>query len=185
MNIRHLSLFLSFLFFTLSYAVAKPKNIIIIRHAEKVPGKDYLDLKGFERASSLGHYFSGTSLYNNPPISHIFAAAPKQNSIRPVQTCTPIAHHYNLPLHTDFKNNEPEKIARELLTNAKYDYSTVLICWSHGHIRPIVLALGAEDPGFWDKDIYDQVYLITFETDKNPKLQKILQKLMLGDRTKI
>jgi len=59
----------------------------------------------------------------------------------------------------------------------------VLVCWSHGHIRPIVLALGAEDPRNWDEDIYDQVYMITFENGKDPKFQKILQKLMFGDRT--
>ena len=168
----------------ISEVSATPKNVILIRHGEKIPGENHLDLKGFERAEALSYYFSGTPLYNNPPISHIFAAGLKaaDSSVRPLQTCTPIANHYDLPLNIDFKNDETKKIARELLTNPKYDKSTVLICWGHGHIRPIVQALGAEDPGFWEDDIYDQVYLVTFEEGKNPKLQKILQKLMFGDR---
>lgn len=163
---------------------ATPKNVIIIRHAEKIQGGNRLNLQGLERAGALSYYFSGTPLYNNPAPTHIFAASLEEadSSMRPIQTCTPIANHYDLKLNIDFKHTETKEIAEEILKNPKYNDSTVLICWSHGHIRPIVLALGAEDPGKWPKDIFDQVYLLTFNNPGKPKLQKILQKLMFGDR---
>lgn len=164
---------------------ATPKNVIIIRHAEKIQGGNRLNLQGLERAGALPYYFSGTALYNNPAPTHIFAASLEEadSSMRPIQTCTPIANHYDLKLNIDFKHTETKEIAEEILKNPKYNDSTVLICWSHGHIRPIVLALGGEDPGEWPKDIFDQVYLLTFDNPDKPKLQKILQKLMFGDRT--
>lgn len=181
---KKILLTMSISFATLSSVWATPKNVIIIRHAEKIPGESHLNLRGHERAAALAHYFSGTPLYNDPAPTHIFAAAlsAPDASIRPIQTCTPIANHYNLPLNIAFKRTETNQLAQELLKNPQYDGSTVLICWSHGHIRPIVLALGGEDPGKWPEETFDQVYLLTFDDSTKPKLQKILQKLMFGDR---
>ena len=168
----------------LASALATPKNVIIIRHAEKIQGGIRLNLQGLERTGALPYYFSGTPLYNNPAPTHVFATAldKPDSPVRTIQTCTPIANHYNVPLNIDFKHTETKEIAEEILKNPKYNDSTVLMCWSHGHIRPIVLALGGEDPGEWPKEIFDQVYLLTYDHSDKPKLQKILQKLMLGDR---
>jgi hypothetical protein len=169
----------------LSQAMSIPEKVILIRHSEKIPKGNQLDLQGFERAQALPYYFAHTPLYNNPPITHIFAAGLKSagTSVRSIQTCSPIANFYKLPLNIDFKNYETKEIATELLTNPKYDQACVLICWSHGHIREIVTALGGEDPGKWSTHVFDQVYLLTFAENKKPKLEKILQKLMFGDRT--
>lgn len=168
-----------------SQVVATPKNVIIIRHAEKIPGENHLDLKGFERAAALAYYFSGNPIYNNPPITHIFAAGLQSadSSLRPIQTCTPIANHYKLPIVIDFTEKDNQGIAKEILTNSLYDQKTVLICWSHGEIASLVKALGGDDPGWWGPNIFDQVYFMTFQQKSKPKLQKILQKLMYGDRT--
>jgi hypothetical protein len=173
------------LYFILSsHVFAEPRNVIIIRHAEKIPKENHLDLKGFERAAALPYYFSNNPIYNDPPITHVFAAGLENadSSIRPIQTCTPTANHYKLPLNIDFMHTQTKELANELLTQPKYNNATVLVCWSHGHIPPIALALGTDDPGLWDKTIFDQVYFIRFEKDKKPKLEKILQKLMFGDR---
>ena len=178
------SLFIAFLA-TIIPSFAMPKKVILIRHAEKIPGENHLDLKGFERAEALPFYFENTPMYSEPPITYIFATGLNQadSSLRPIQTCSPTANRYNLPLNIDFKYNETSEIAKEILTNPKYDNSTVLICWDHVHIRKIVTALGAPDPGRWEKDIFDQVYLMTFQEGQKPQLQTFLQKLMLGDRT--
>ncbi|MBY0293352.1 MAG: hypothetical protein K2W92_08720 [Alphaproteobacteria bacterium] len=180
-------LFLGALFFCgiISQAMSVPEKVILIRHSEKIPNGNQLDLRGLERAQVLPYYFAHTPLYNTPPITHIFAAGLKSAgaSVRPIQTCSPIANFYNLPLNINFKNFETKEIATELLTNPKYDHTSVLICWSHGHIREIVTALGGDDPGKWSTHVFDQVYLLTFTEGEKPKFEKILQKLMFGDRT--
>ncbi|HUX79715.1 MAG TPA: hypothetical protein VMW10_08250 [Alphaproteobacteria bacterium] len=184
MKITYILLVLSLLIGASVEIAAVPKNVILIRHAEKVPGEKHLDLHGLERAAALPYYLSYTPLYNNPPITHIFAAGLDGDnaSQRPIQTCTPIANHYKLPLNTDFKPLQTTELANELLTSPIYENTTVLICWSHGKLKRIVTALGANDPGGWATNIFDQVYLVTFEEGKKPILQKILQKLMFGDR---
>ncbi|MBS0271625.1 MAG: histidine phosphatase family protein [Proteobacteria bacterium] len=164
---------------------AIPRTVILIRHGEKVPDENYLSVKGLERAGALPYYFSNTSLYNNPPITYIFAAGQETptSSVRPIQTCKPTADFYKLPLNTNFKPYQTSELAKELLTNSIYDNTTVLICWSHGHIGQIVTDLGAENPGKWKHDIFDQVYLVSFDNGKASKVQTIMQKLMFGDRS--
>lgn len=169
-------------------AEGTPKNVIIIRHANKIPGEMHLNLEGYGRAAALPYYFTKTALYNNPPITHIFAAGLSElskpgESIRPIETCTPTADYYKLPLNIDFKHNQTQELSHEILTNPKYDNSTVLVCWTHGNIPALEVALGAEDLGPWNDDVFDQVYLLTYEPgNPKPTIQVILQKLMFGDR---
>lgn len=174
-----------FVFFaqaTPSYA--KPNKVIIVRHGEKVYGGNYLTLRGYERASALPYFFSGNPLFNTPIPSYIFAAGlvDADSSVRPLETCSPTANHLKLPLNIEFKAEETAKLAKELLTNPKYDKANIIICWEHRNIRPLTIALGAEDPGVWQGDIFDLVYMLNYDKSEKPKLYKILQKLLFGDR---
>jgi len=163
---------------------ATPNKVIIIRHAEKVYGKNHLDQRGYERAAALPYYFSGNPLYNTPLPAHVFAAGlvETDSSVRPIETCSPIANHLKLSLNVGYKPEETAKLAKEILTNPKYDKANIIICWEHKNIRPLTIALGAEDPGFWNHDIFDLVYMLSYDKAEKPKLEKVLQKLIFGDR---
>ncbi|OJW53290.1 MAG: hypothetical protein BGO67_00880 [Alphaproteobacteria bacterium 41-28] len=187
MQIKFVTLMLGLMVAVAGNTFAKPKNVIIIRHADRVlPSGVCLSLQGLERAAALAYYFSGTPIYNTPPITHIFAAysnQPPQPYIRCKQTCQPLADHLKLPINTDFDQHHVAGVTKEILTNPKYDNTTVLMCWEHMHIAPLVDAFGGEDPGFWPHDVFDQVYILSFEKNGKPKLQKFLQELLFGDRT--
>jgi len=131
------------------------------------------------------HYFSESSFYQDPPITHIFAAYKRlpKPYIRCKQTCKPLADYLKIPIDTSYQPTQIDKLAKEILANPKYNDRTVLICWDHYHIPSLIKAFGAEEPGTWDNDIYDQVYVLTFQKDAKPQVQKILQQLMYGDRT--
>ena len=127
-----------------SSALGKPKNIVITRHADRPEADNCLSLQGLERAAALAYYFAGTPLYNTPPIAHVFAEfkGKDSSSTRSIQTCTSIANHLTLPVNTDYKPKEVAKLSKEILTNPKYNNTTVLICWNHGNINKLVNALG-------------------------------------------
>jgi hypothetical protein len=186
MKIKYRVLILSLMMAVVSNVIAKPKNVIIIRHADRVlPFGVCLSLQGLERAAALAYYFSGTPIYNTPAITHIFAAyrnKPPQPYIRCKQTCQPLADHLKLPINTDFDQHHIAEVAKEILTNPKYEDATVLMCWEHMHIAPLVVAFGGEDPGFWPHHIFDQVYMLSFEDNGKPKFQKFLQEVVFGDR---
>lgn len=181
---KYVTLIVCLVMVTTVNSFAIPKNVIITRHGDKVEKGFCLSRQGLERASALTYYFSETRKYNIPPITHVFAAYSVEPHpyIRCQQTCQPIADHLKLPLNTDFAKEQLKEVSQEILTNSKYNNATVLMCWEHNHIHLLVMALGGEDPGYWPSNIFDQVYMLTFEEGKKPKLQKYLQSLMFGDR---
>ena len=158
----------------------------MIRHADRpLPKGVCLSLQGLERAASLVYFFSGTSTYNMPPITHIFAAYSDnkpQPYVRCKQTVQPIADYLKLPINTHFNQYQVAEVTKEILTNPEYDNKTVLMCWEHKHIAPLVIAFGGKDPGFWPENVFDQVYMLTFEGNTKPKFQQFLQELIFGDR---
>ncbi|MBS0271626.1 MAG: histidine phosphatase family protein [Proteobacteria bacterium] len=188
MKRKILAIVSAFVALGLGNVFATPQNIIITRHGEKViPHGFCLDLQGLERASTFPHYFTEHEPYAALQITHVFAAYDKNPApyIRCQQTCQPTADFLKLPLNLDFKPEQIKEIAQEILTNPKYDKANLLLCWEHRHIRPLVMALGAEDPGFWAENIFDQVYMLTFDGNSKPKFQQFLQKLLFGDRATI
>lgn len=166
-------------------AFSKPTQVIIIRHAEKNKTGDSLNPQGLSRAGALPYYFVYNPLYQNPPISHVFATRLKGpiELARTYQTCKPTADYLKLPINTNYTHTEVQNVANEILNNPKYDNSTILLCWTHGHIAKLVQALGADDPGKWFKTIFDQVYIVRFEENGKLTFHKELQKLMYGDRS--
>lgn len=166
-----------------SYSV--PKRVIIIRHAEKYKTGESLNPKGLSRAGALPYYFAYNPLYNNPSISFVFVSkmpGPLEQT-RTYQTCKPTADFYNLPIDTDYTRTEFQKVAKDVLSNPKYDNSTILFCWNHENIGTLVEALGGSNPGKWNKSVFDQVYILNFSNGKPPTFQKELQELMYGDQS--
>lgn len=174
---------LTLVLFDKSYAL--PGKVIIIRHAEKNKIGESLNPKGVSRASALPYYFAFNPLYNDPSISFVFAAklyGPIEEA-RTYQTCSPTAEHYGVGINTNYINTQVEDVAREILTNPKYDQATILLCWTHGKIARLVKAFGGPDPGKWQKDTFDQVYILNFKENATPSFHKELQQLMYGDRS--
>ena len=165
---------------------ATPKKVIITRHGNKVIGSwsPCMSLQGIERAQAMVPYFSNTPIYQDPPISHVFASyvAEPKPQYRPKQTCQPFADYINVPLNTDFKPTEHKKTANEILKNPKYDGDTVLLCWEHHNIPDLVAAFGPKKPEKWPEEVFDQVYVITYDDEGNSDIELVLQKLIFGDR---
>ena len=165
---------------------ATPSKVLITRHGDKVSGGFCLSLQGLERASAFVHYFSDLSTYQGPPITHMFAAYIGGTfTIRPKQTCQPLADYLKIPLNLSYTPTQVTEIAKEVLTNPKYDNASVLLCWEHHSIPDLIVALGGANPGVWNDDIFDQVYILTFNKGEKPQVQKVLQQLMYGDRATV
>lgn len=186
MTLRTLGFVIGFFIVSLSQSFATPKHVIIIRHADRVlPNGVCLSLLGLQRAASLAYYFTDSARFKDMPIGHVFAAYSPEPTpyVRCRQTCFPTANKLALPMNTSFNQDQVKEVTQEILTNPKYNGETVLMCWEHHHISLLVKMLGGDDPGSWGEDIFDQVYILTFDVGKKPKIEKVLQKLMYGDRT--
>lgn len=162
-----------------------PAQIILLRHAEKPPTGSELDIKGRERAAALVPFFMGAPemLEHGQPVA-VFAQGMKhpQSSQRAIQTAQGIADAIQTPLQKEYTQDQYPEMIIKIRTSKEYDGKNVIICWEHFLIPDIAKALGVKDaPKDWPDDVFDRVWLITFDDKEAPTLRNLPQRLMYGD----
>jgi hypothetical protein len=156
--------FISLLLSTQAYAM--PKQVIIMRHAEKPSVGPYLSEVGEQRAQALVDYLREKPKwlqYGLP--TALFAQRPDDvhHSLRSIQTLEPLAQALSLAIDEDYTRDEYPKMIEKIKRNAAYDDKVVLICWSHDALPKMAKKFGAEHaPREWLSDVYDQLWVITF-----------------------
>lgn len=171
-------------------STALPKQVLIIRHAEKPgdPGADdqidgpNLSTRGYERAGALAPYV--LARFGRPDF--LFAAQATANSNRPFETITPLSKAIGVEINSKHADKDYGKVAAEILGNPKYAGKLVLVCWHHRRIQDIATALGAKPPvSKWPGSVFDRVWEISYPTDgsaaKNLPVQDHPQRLLYGD----
>ena len=122
-----------------------PRNttILLVRHAEKPKSGPGLAASGQARAQAYAAYFQNYSRNAQPlKLNFLFAAADSSASHRPRLTITPLAQALGLKINTKHLDKDYRAVAQDILQNAKYDASNILICWHHVYILQLARALG-------------------------------------------
>jgi hypothetical protein len=169
----------------------KNTNILLIRHAEKPPGNTdpTLDAMGQARAHAYVAYFHNYQLASQPLVLHyLFSSAISKDSARPQLTLLPLAAALGLAIDSTIKDDDYQTLANAILTDAKYDNHNLLICWHHGTILKLALALKAQPdtlPQKWHEDQFGLLVLIQYGTDgQTTQTLTVSQNLMYGDYPK-
>ncbi|MEM8074720.1 histidine phosphatase family protein [Morganella morganii subsp. sibonii] len=122
------------------------QTLVFLRHGEK-PDNDSGQLtgKGLNRALALADLL--ISRYGRADA--LYAAAPKQsklgNSLRSLQTITPVAIRLSLPVHLEFHAKETKALRDALLDKAHHRH-TVFVVWEHDNlVKKILPVLSAND----------------------------------------
>jgi hypothetical protein len=155
----------------------KAKQIIFIRHGEKVNKAGeiepvHLSENGFIRANELPNFFrtQRPQKINIPDI--IFAMKQvkksKDSSNRPIETITPLAELFKIPIVSNHILSEVDEEAYQI-SDLGHD-KTALVCWEHKYMVNIAQILGAPveywglDPSFDDdngSDCFDAIWVLT------------------------
>jgi hypothetical protein len=136
-----------------------PKQVLIIRHAEKTGLKTdvHLNPRGYERAAALVRLFPAR--LETPEA--LFAAHRTAHSNRPVETLAPLEHALHLKIDDRRK--------------------TVLVCWHHGRIPTLAAALGViSPPSPWPDRQFDRVWKIQY-ANGTVGFEDLPQHLLAGD----
>jgi len=174
---------------TLQWASAQPAQIILIRHAEKpvAPEALHLSKDGQGRARALAPFLTTNSALTNFGLpAALYAAHTTKHShgLRTQETLAPLAKKLHLPVQTPYLSEDYAGLARSILNNPKYQGKTVVICWVHEYIPQLAAALGVRpEPPRWKGDVYDRVYLISYEGGK-AALKDLPQMLLASDDQK-
>lgn len=156
-------------------ATAAPREIIIIRHADKLDQLETgpaLSAQGFIRSIKFAFYF--LEKFGEPDFI-IAADDHKDNgreiAIRSIQTVAPLANMMQLryqqrdyPILHPYPSDHFQLLANHLLGDQTYQDKVVLVCWSHQRIARLAQALGVTQPlSPWPKDDYDTVYVLKYD----------------------
>jgi hypothetical protein len=173
--------------------IIKPKNIFIIRHAEKEnpvsaetpeDGRS-LSFKGQMRAQGLAEQSKFLI-----PLDHFIAAQSTKHSQRPFETLLPIATKAGQSIITDYRDDQYAKLAKDLFSKKKYDSKNILIAWHHGKIPELLDVLGVKIPGKmsspikngkWDEKVYNQVVQLRSSFPESYKVMTYSQCTLYGD----
>jgi len=180
--------------FSVLYAPAEvrsePRQILIIRHAEKPPEEAKsvdLNAEGKQRAAALPELFEKSEKVPDPlpKPDFVFATKNTKHSHRPVETVIPLAKRLNQPIDSRFADEEYAKLADELLQNRKYAGKKVLICWHHGMIPQLTAKLRVTGaPEHWKGSVFDRVWRIDYDGQGKAAFSDLPEKLLPGDSKK-
>jgi hypothetical protein len=147
--------------------------VLIIRHAEKPDSGSGLSDDGKKRANAYPEFFRNFKIAEKSATpNELIATRDSENSQRPRLTIQPLGEALHLPVHADIKNKDFEVLAQSL-KRAKRSGQTILVCWHHGSIPGLLLALGA-DPnrllpqGRWPENVFG--WLIQLRYDQEGRL---------------
>ena len=158
---------------------ALPKQVLIIRHAEKTGLKTdiHLNPRGYQRAAALPRLFP--SRFDTPQA--LFATHRSAHSNRPVETITPLAQALHLGIDDRFGEDDHKALAKTILSGASYRGETILVCWHHGRIPALAAALGVKHPPSpWPDGQYDRVWQIQY-SGETVSFADLPQHLLEGD----
>jgi hypothetical protein len=152
-----------------------PNRIVILRHAEKPedPRDPDLSAAGEVRAAMLATLIPPK--FKKPDF--LFAATRSTSSNRPYDTLSPLSQKLKMEINDRYADDAFEELAADLLSKSKYGGKLIIICWHHGHIPDLGLALGASmqelmaAPGMiglhWDPAVFDRFWVFDF-SDSGP-----------------
>ena len=134
------------------------QTLVFLRHGEK-PDNDSGQLtgKGLNRALALADLL--ISRYGRADA--LYAAAPKQsklgNSLRSLQTITPVAVRLSLPVHLEFHAKETKALRDALLDKAHHGH-TIFVVWEHDNLKET----GGDysDMPAWPRDDFDSLWVL-------------------------
>ena len=166
---------------------ARPKAVLVVRHAEKPETGPDLSKAGRMRADALPGLFKKSS--NRPaPFpapDFLFAAKASDESNRSVETLEPLARRLKFKMDDRVKNEDFAVLADKLLTDHKYVGKTVLVSWHHGKIPELLHALGVDPkPKPIGDGVFDRVWVVTYDASSKAKLTDRPQALMPMDTNK-
>ncbi len=177
------------LFFSLLLCLnvlATPKEIVIVRHADKWAEHSgpALNPTGYARAINFAFYF----LQQFGPPDYVVSTSPYKfssnysRSIREMQTIAPLVNILTTKKTTrDFFILDPyppadyRQLAKWLLEKSKFNNQLVLVCWDHRSIPKLAKKLGVKQQlPTWPEGDFDSVYILKYNQSGQLASFKIL-----------
>ncbi len=145
------------------FAEKEGLTIIIIRHAEKSDATNNLNCKGFNRSLQIPAVFYKKFWIPNKIYVPSMAAEARTKHLRMLQTATPLAVRFDIPINSQYEENDYDHLTDALL----HEKGLIILVWEHSAIPPIIHRLvPLANRLHWRGDDYDSICKVTFKRGK-------------------
>ena len=151
---------------------------MLMRHGEDMGETSFhQNPRGYQRAEALPRLFS--SRLPTPQV--IIATRASKGSNRPVETVEPLSRQLRLSIDSRFRDHDYNALGHALLTDERYVAKVTLVCWHHGTMPNLAMALGVKGAPRWPGSQFDRVWVI--DPRRQPvTLDEVHQLLLDGDQ---
>ena len=153
-------------------------RILLMRHAEKTgdPMDPHLSQDGYARAAKLADFIPAT--FGIPQF--LIATSISKHSVRPIETLEPLSTKIGVSVDAQYADQDYSALASQLLSEPRYaDPGTlIVVCWHHGNIPSMAHALRAKFgsyPNPWDADVFNQILVLSYMDDAEPKITTLTE----------
>ncbi len=163
---------------------SQPAQIVIFRHGEKNENNGHLNARGYRRADALVDWIDQNPIVSQygAPVA-IYASYKDGSAERAVETVAPAARHNGLRVIEKFRKIETDELVDEIMHTPAYNGKTVIVSWQHTKILDMIDAFGVKDsPSDWPDDVYDRAYVIRWNQNGKPRLAKLNEGILPGDK---
>ena len=159
---------------------AIPKQLIIIRNAESTESGDSLNAKGKQRAAALTYKI--IPLYGEPFSLYSLNPNSASDSKKPYDTLLPMSSIVERPIYSYYVANQIESLVNSIMEEISNDNKLVVLSLTYDLIPLVTKQLGVKQaPGSWDNNIFDRMWIITFNNDETKTFENKPQALLFGD----
>ena len=143
--------------------------------------------KGNQRAQLLTKYFTtnkDVTKFGTPAAIYAMGrATPTMGSLRPLETVTTLATSLGISVNSNYKKNDYQAMAQEILSKPEYFGKMVLICWEHNILPQVVDAFGyTAAPQSWPGSPYfNRTWVLDFTNGKPTSFRDFNQQLFPDD----
>jgi hypothetical protein len=173
-------------------SIARPKAVVLLRHAEepKDDSSNHLSETGYTRAKLLPKLFKTHPVLKNlgTPVALFGAGAKnKDSSIRSIETLAPLSLDLEIPINDSFKRDDFRALSENINTNPAYEGQVVVVVWQHKILTEIAEKIGLKKPPTYPSGHFDRIWIVTYGVEKKGDkavLQDLPQQLLPGDSKK-
>lgn len=137
-------------------------RVVIIRHGEKPENGNNLSCQGFNRSLQLVKVLNAKFGVPSAIFVPSVGSGKKTKTARMFQTITPFAVKYNLPVNSNYDEEDYKDIARDVTART----GTVIMVWEHNTIPALAQALGVKKEMNWKGSDFDSIWVINFKNGK-------------------
>jgi hypothetical protein len=141
-------------------------TVVLIRHCDKDESysETHCTPKGVRRAAWLPSLFDGDRF--EPP-SYLYARKPEKprNVMRSIETLEPMSRTFGLDIDVHYGEKDNEELAEDVKKHLTSE-GPVVVAWKHLRLPSLAKAFGMKEPGTWEADDFDSMYVLTFDGDK-------------------